>query len=151
MSFKTEFINNKDIPAALEKFWTEYDSNGWCLYHLKYILYKNENEKLFKFNNLMKGFLRGLESIGKKIFGTHGVFGDEPNLICQGVWMMRGTDILPPLKESGAMETYEWIKLDHTKEEDRAIVNKFWSFRKEDVDGDDIEGLGKMRTFKWIK
>lgn len=149
MSFKTEFINNKDIPAALEKFWNDFDSNGWCIYHLKYILYKNENEKLFKFNNLMKGFLRGLESIGKFMFGVHGIFGDEPALDCQGVWMMRGTDVLPQLKESGSFDTYEWVKLDHTKPEDRALVEKFWSLRNEDEDS--IEGTGTMRTFKWIK
>lgn len=148
-AFKTEFINEPDRQLAIENFFKSFDANGWCIFHLKYILYKNENEVLFKFNNLVKGFLRSCETIGKFVFGTHQVFGEEPSLVCEGVWLIQGTDVLDALKESDTFDTYTWTKLDHTKAEDRAKVAQFWNCRKEDEDS--IEGLGRLRTFKWIK
>jgi len=34
-SMKYDFVNEKDKNAALAKFWTVYDPEGWSIWHLK--------------------------------------------------------------------------------------------------------------------
>jgi len=34
-----------------------------------------------------------LDSFRKYVYGTYGVYGDEGNYDCKGVWVWRGTEI----------------------------------------------------------
>lgn len=56
-NFKTYFVNQLDKEARMKHFWDNYDSQGWCLYHLKYIPYPGECEVVYRTSNLLNGFL----------------------------------------------------------------------------------------------
>lgn len=149
MSFKTFFVNETDPEAAMAKFWEDFEPEAWSVYHLKYIVYKNENEVLFRFNNLLRGHMRAWEPYKKYIFGTHNVIGDEPNLDIQAVWLVQGNELIEEFTTNASYDSYEWIKLDHTNEEHKALVKKFWTGLKEE-DVDEVDGK-KLRTFNWVK
>ena len=148
MNFKTYFINEPDHEKALAKFWEEFKEGEWSLWHLKYIKYPGEGEKVYRTNNLLRTFLDRLEQIRKHIFGTHVIIGDEPNLDIEGLWLIRGNELFSQITEIDVYDTYEWIKLDSTNEQHRLLVKDFWSNRK--VDEDKVQGK-TIRTFKWIK
>lgn len=148
MTFKTEFINEPDHEKALANFWSQYKAGEWSLWHLKYIKYPGECEIIYRTNNLLRTFMSRLENVRRYIFGTHFVLGDEPVLFIEGVWLMRGPELLDLIKEIDVWDTYEWIKLDGSLPETQALVKDFWCHRKED----EQQVQGKIiRTFKWIK
>lgn len=148
MSFKTFFINEPNFEKALEGFWNEFKEGEWSLWHLKYLKYPGECEIVYRTNNLLRTFMSRLDNARKYIFGTHFIVGDEPVLFIEGLWLMRGPVLLDCIKEIDVFDTYEWIKLDSTKQETKDLVKEYWTKRKEDED----QILGRtIRTFKWIK
>jgi elongation factor 1-gamma len=148
MTFKTAFVNEKDLDAAMASFWEQFKPTEYTLYHLKYIKYPGECEIVYRTNNLLRGFLSKIEHIRKYLFGTHAIIGDEPSLEIEGVWLIRGTELFDLLKEIDSFDTYEWIKLDPTTEATKALVKEYWCSRAED----ESKWGGKVvRTFKWIK
>jgi len=148
MNFKTFFVNEKDMDAAMAKFWEEYKEGEWSLWHLKYLKYPGECEVVYRTNNLLRTFMSRLENVKKWIFGTQFVLGDEPALEVEGCWLMRGSEIMDPIKEIDVYDTYKWEKLDPTKQADKDLVKDFWTHRKEDEEK--VQGK-TIRTFKWIK
>lgn len=148
MSFKTFFVNETNHEAALSKFWEDFKEGEWSLWHLKYIKYPGEGEKVYRTNNLLRTFLDRLEQVRKNIFGTHFILGDEPSLDIEGVWLVRGPELFKEITEIDVYDTYEWIKLDSTKAEDKDLLKDFWTHRA--VDEEKVQGK-TIRTFKWIK
>lgn len=148
MTFKTFFINEKDHAKALAGFWDQFKEGEWSVYHLKYIKYPGECELVYRTNNLLRVFLSRTDHIRKFMFGTQVIIGDEPTLDIEGVWLIRGPEIFKDLAEIDGYDTYEWNKLDSTKEEHKALVADFWTHRKEDEEK--VQGK-TIRTFKWIK
>lgn len=149
-NFKTFYVNEKDTAKANAELWKQYDPKGWSMYHLKYIKYEGECEEVYKTNNLLGGFLARCVHLGKYLFGTHLIAGDEPNLVIEAVWIVRGTEIFPELKEHDQFDTYEWIKLDSEKEADRKLAEEFLTTRKSDIDVKKVNG-NTVRSFNWIK
>jgi glutathione S-transferase len=148
MNFKTFFVNEKDMDVAMNKFWEEFKDGEWSLWHLKYLKYPGECEVVYRTNNLLRTFMSRLEHVKKWIFGTQFVLGDEPKLEIEGVWLMRGPEIMDPIKEIDVFDTYKWDKLDSKNEQHRALIKDFWTHRKEDEEK--VQGH-TIRTFKWIK
>lgn len=132
----------------MTKFWAEFDPKGWSLWHLKYLKYPGECEEVYRTNNLLGGFLARCQPLGKNIFGVHLIVGDEPNLEIEALWLIRGLELYSDIKEHDQFDTYEWNKLDHTKDEDKALVEDFLRTRVEDEDK--VRGM-TLRTFNWIK
>lgn len=92
--WKREFVNSPDrVKCLAEYFWPKFDAAGWSLWKVHYQKYEGEGEKVYLTSNLKNGFLQRLDHFRKYSFGVHGVYGDEPNLEIQGVWMWRGTEI----------------------------------------------------------
>ncbi len=69
---------------------------------------------------------------------VYGVTGDS---IIQGVFVVRGQEALPAFDVAPDYESYEFTKLDHSKEEDRKYVEDQWTWDKP------IEVKGK--TYEW--
>ena len=62
------------------------------------------------------------------MFGTMGIYGDEPNLHVRGVWMWRGNEECPEeMKQHPSFEFYKKRKLDATKAEDKALIMDYWN------------------------
>jgi elongation factor 1-gamma len=92
-NFKKDFLNTKEKAERLQKFWTEYDPNGYSIWFLHYNKSSDQGKIRFKTLNLKSNFLQKLEQFRRYTFSVHGVYGAEPDLEVEGVWMWRGTDI----------------------------------------------------------
>jgi elongation factor 1-gamma len=136
--FKRFIINSKDKKADLDKFFKEeFERENWSIWHLKYDIYKNEGTKLHVTGNLCSGFLERAEACRKGAFGIHCVIGDEPKLEIEGVWMWRGQDVMPEMKDHPTFEYYHSRKLDLDKAEDVQLIKDFWC---NDI-GDKMNGM----------
>ena len=93
--FKKEFMNSKDRAEVLKGFWSKYDAEGYSLWHVHYQKCGDQGKLLFKTANLKTLFLQKLDKLRKYAFAVHGVYGTEPDLEVEGVWMWRGKDIPP--------------------------------------------------------
>lgn len=78
-----------------------------------------------------------------------GVFGEEPDLNIDGVWLMRGADEIPDgfTKDHTQFEYYKTRKLDpRNNKDDDALIRAFFAGKEETI----IDG--KMcQTLKWFK
>lgn len=59
-SFKKDFLNTKEKASILDKFFKEFDSQGWSLWFLHYDKTKSQGESLFKASNFKSIFLQVL-------------------------------------------------------------------------------------------
>lgn len=135
--FKRFIINSKNKVEDLNKFLTtEFEKENWSIWHLKYEIYKDEGSVIHKTGNLCNGFMERAEACRKDSFGVHCVIGDEPNLEIEGVWMWRGLDVMPSMKDHVSFEYYQAKKLDITKSEDVKIIQDFWC----GAEGDKMNG-----------
>lgn len=76
------------------------------------------------------GFFTRLEASRKYLFGACSVFGVTNDSIVRGAFVVRGQDALPAFDVAPDVESYEFIKLDPTKSEDREFVNDMWAWDK---------------------
>jgi len=91
--FKKEFMNSKDKAEVLKGFWGKYDSEGYSLWYIHYQKCGDQGKMMFKTANLKTLFLQKLDKLRKYAFAVHGVYGTEPDLEVEGIWMWRGKDI----------------------------------------------------------
>ena len=47
------------------------------------------------------------------------------------MWLWRGTEIPEEMKEHQSYESYKFTKLDHNKEEDRKLLEDYWTHIQE--------------------
>ena len=146
--FKTLYVNEPDKQKALDFLWQNWDTNAFSFWKLKYDKLPSEGKVTFLTNNLMNGFLDRADACRKHTLGIQGVYGDEPNLDIKGVWMWRGVEVLPYLKDHPQFEYYECKKLDVNNPEDKALITEYWTKLNQDVDK--VEGL-TVRTCKIFK
>jgi len=133
--FKKDFLNTKDKRGALDRFWANFDANGFSFYFLQYQNLPSEGKVLFKTNNSCSFFLQKLDTFRKWTFSTYGVYGVEGEYVCRGVWMWRGLDIPEEVREHDNFAYMTIKKLDSVK--DRAYIEEYWMNIEEDqtVDG----------------
>jgi elongation factor 1-gamma len=124
--FKRDFLNTPDKKGALERFWANYDANGYSLWFVHYQKLASEGKILFKTCNYYSMFLQKMENFRKYTFSAHGVYGTEGNFEIRGLWMWRGTDIAPQMKEHDAFDYHTFKRLDSSNENDRRIVEDYW-------------------------
>jgi elongation factor 1-gamma len=92
--------------------------------------------------------IRNLDHFRKYAFGVLGLYGDEGDFAIRGTWLWRGTEIPQEWKDHNAYDYTTFKRLDHTKEEDRKLIESSWT-----VVGDSEElYLGKpIWEAKWFK
>jgi len=145
--FKTLFVNAPNKDEAVKFFFDNFDPKGYSIYFVHYIKAEGEGKVFFLTNNLKNGFLQRLDHFRKYAFGVHGVYGEEPNLEIQGVWVWRGEGIPAEIKELDSYEYHNWTKLDPSKEEDRKKVSEYWTHLNEDEIADGV----RVRDAKYFK
>ena len=91
--FKRDFLNATDKRAALDRFWSKFDNNGWSFWFMQYQNLPSEGKVLFKTENSASFFLQKLDTFRKYTFSVYGVYGVEGDYVCRGVFMWRGTEI----------------------------------------------------------
>ena len=126
-----------DYPGALKTFWETFDAAGWSIWRGDY-QYNDELKVLFMTSNLIGGFIQRTDEIRKWLFGTMSIRGDEskPAFKISCYYLIRGQDIQPLIACNDDASCYNWTKIDHTSEADRAAVLKHWSV---DID-EELEG-----------
>lgn len=148
-AFKTYFINEPDRAKAMAHFWEIFEEDKWGVYKVSYIPYKQETESATKMRNLTSGFLKNYQATMKWNFGVHTILEKDGHFMPQGVWLIRGKELIKDYTDNHVFETYEWKKLDHTNEADRELVNVFWNKLRK-VGEDTYEGAD-LNEFYWIK
>ncbi|RKF76999.1 Elongation factor 1-gamma 1 [Golovinomyces cichoracearum] len=124
--WKRQYSNN-ETPQALKWFWENYSADEYSLWKLDY-KYNSELTHVFMSSNLIGGFFARLEASRKYIFGAASVYGEKDNSVIQGAFVIRGQDALPAIDVAPDYESYEFTKLDSTKDEDRKFVNDQWTW-----------------------
>jgi elongation factor 1-gamma len=99
--------------------------------------YNDELTMTFMTSNLIGGFFNRLEASRKYLFGCCSVYGVTNDSVIKGAFLVRGQEAIPAFDVAPDYESYEFTKLDPTKEEDKEFVNDQWSWDKS------IEANGK--------
>ena len=135
--FKRSFLNNKDKADAMKKFWEIYDPEGYSLWWVEYQNLPTECKVLYRTSNSKGMFLQKCDAVRRYAFAVHGVYGVEDDYKIRGCWMFRGKDIPQEMKDNDLFEYLTFKKLDSNKEEDRKLVEEYWTKLNET---DEVEG-----------
>ena len=136
-TFKRAFLNNKDKEDAMNKFWEIYDPEGYSLWWVEYQNLPTECKVLFRTSNSKGMFLQKCDAVRRYAFAVHGVYGVEDDYKIRGCWLFRGKDIPQEMKDNDLFEYLTFKKLDSNKEEDRKLVEEYWTKLDEN---DEVEG-----------
>ncbi|WP_411017653.1 hypothetical protein, partial [Salmonella sp. s51090] len=81
-------------------------------------------------SNLVGGMLQRLDKMRKHAFGNMLIIGENNKNQISGVWLWRGQDRIFDLDENWQVdsESYKWTRLDVTKQSDRDIVTKYFTW-----------------------
>ncbi|KAI0588155.1 EEF1-gamma domain-containing protein [Pyrenophora tritici-repentis] len=138
--WKRKYSNEETREVALPWFWENANFEEYSIYKVDY-RYNDELTLTFMTANLIGGFFTRLEASRKYLFGCCSVYGIANDSIIKGAFVVRGQEALPAFDVAPDVESYEFTKLDPTKEEDREFVNDQWSWDKPLVVGD--------KTYEW--
>lgn len=127
-NWKREYSNEETREVALPYFWNEfYNPEEWSLWKVGY-KYNDELTLTFMSNNLVGGFFTRLTASIKYMFGCMVVYGENNNNGIIGAFVIRGQDYKAAFDVAPDWESYEFTKLDGSKEEDRDFVNNMWAW-----------------------
>merc|ERR1711994_924987 len=108
---KKLFFNKQPYNEKFfDTFWDTFDAEGYSFFLQKYN-YNSENTIYFQAQNLLGGYLQRAESCRK---------------FASGIWLFRGKEYLPEMKNHVSSEYYTWTKLDVTKDEDKALIKTMY-------------------------
>jgi len=126
--WKRTFSNTTKLrEEAMPWFWQHFDAQGYSFWYMKYEKVEGEGVIDFVTSNLLNGFLQRIDnSFRKYSFGAFDVVGENKNYDIQGVWMYRGQEIPQEMKEHPSFEYHTFKKLDHTKSDDKKVIEDYW-------------------------
>ncbi|CAI4045163.1 hypothetical protein N7582_003453 [Saccharomyces uvarum] len=127
--WKRKYSNEDTRPVALPWFWEHYNPEEYSIWKVGY-KYNDELTLTFMSNNLVAGFFNRLSASTKYMFGCLVVYGENNNNGIVGAVLVRGQDFAPAFDVAPDWESYEYSKLDPTKEEDKEFVNNMWAWDK---------------------
>ncbi|KAJ5092336.1 eEF1-gamma domain-containing protein [Penicillium alfredii] len=125
--WKRKYSNDETREDALPWFWQNFKAEEYSLWRVDF-KYNEELKLTFMANNLIGGFHARLEASRKYIFGAQAVYGANYDCVIRGVFLIRGQDHVPAFNVAPDWESYEFTKLDPSKEEDRKYVDDMWAW-----------------------
>ncbi|KAL5360894.1 hypothetical protein BJX96DRAFT_151025 [Aspergillus floccosus] len=125
--WKRQYSNEDTRPVALPWFWQNYKPEEFSLWAVDY-KYDSELKLTFMANNLIGGFHARLEGSRKYLFGAQSVYGTNYDCVIRGVFLVRGQEHVPAFDVAPDWESYDFKKLDPSKEEDRKLVDDMWAW-----------------------
>ncbi|KAK9462201.1 EF1Bgamma1 [Lipomyces oligophaga] len=128
-SWKRTYSNEDTRPVALPWFWDHFDPEEYSLWRVNY-KYNDELTLTFMSSNLIGGFFNRLSASTKYLFGCLLVFGTSNDSVITGAFLVRGQDYKPAFDVAPDWESYEFIKLDPSKAEDKSFVEDMWAWDK---------------------
>lgn len=127
--WKRKYSNEETREVALPWFWDNLNIEEYSLWKVDY-KYNDELALTFMSNNLIGGFFNRLSASIKFMFGAMVVYGENNNNGIMGAIMLRGQDYKKAFNVAPDWESYNFVKLDPSKKEDREYVNDMWAWDK---------------------
>ncbi|KAK9242937.1 EF1Bgamma1 [Lipomyces tetrasporus] len=137
-AWKRQYSNEDTRPVALPWFWENYNPEEYSLWKVKY-KYDDELTLTFMSANLIGGFFNRLSASTKYLFGCLVVYGENNANGVVGAFVVRGQDYVPAFDVAPDWESYDFIKLDASKPEDKEFVEDMWAWDKPLV----VDGVSK--------
>ncbi|EDK45628.1 conserved hypothetical protein [Lodderomyces elongisporus NRRL YB-4239] len=146
--WKRVYSNEETRETAIPWFWkNQYDPEEWSLWKVDY-KYNDELTLTFMSNNLVGGFFNRLSASTKYMFGCMVVYGENNNNGITGAFLVRGQDYVPAFDVAPDWESYEFSKLDGSKEEVQKFVNNMLAWDEPvEVNGEKRE-IADGKVFK---
>jgi len=126
--------SNTDTPEAMKWFWANVNFDEYSLWKVRY-KYNDELTLTFMSSNLIGGFNNRLDASRKYLFGAASVYGESHDSIIEGAFVIRGDDYKAVFDVAPDYESYDFVKLDPKKPEDKEFVEAQWSWDRPIVDG----------------
>jgi hypothetical protein len=95
-----------------------FDKEGFSIWRVDF-KYNEELTQTFMSNNQVGGFFNRLEASRKYLFGSVGVLGKTNDSRISGVFIMRGQKVEGVVDAAPDWESYEYVRLDLEKEDDK--------------------------------
>lgn len=106
-------MNHPDkAGAGWNDFKEQVDLEGFAFWFLHYEKYGSEGQVMYKFSNLLEGFMQRLEGCRKFSFGRFCMLGEEPSLEIMGVLLIRGQVIPQECLDHPQFEYMQARKMD---------------------------------------
>ncbi|KAE8144789.1 hypothetical protein BDV25DRAFT_134356 [Aspergillus avenaceus] len=138
---KRTYSNEDTRPVALPWFWQNFKADEFSLWKVDY-KYDNELKLTFMANNLIGGFHARLEASRRYLFGAQSVYGANYDCVIRGVFLVRGQEFKPAFDVAPDWESYNFEKLDPSKEEDRKYVDDMWAW--------DVPVVANGKELPWV-
>lgn len=107
-AWKKTYSNAATYEAAMEKFWSTFDMDGWSLWHQNYN-YNEDNKRIFMTSNAVGGFQQRTDEVRKWAFGVMDVLGTEETVLeIKGVWLLRGDTVEHLVNANDDANWYTW-------------------------------------------
>nr|CAD7590674.1 unnamed protein product [Timema genevievae] len=128
--------SNEDESKSIPYFWEKFDPQNYSIWFGEY-KYNEELQKVFMSCNLISGMYQRLDKLRKNAFASMCLFGTDNDNTISGIWVWRGQDLVFPLSPDWQIdfESYQWTKLDPTKEQTKELVKQYLSWTGTDKDG----------------
>lgn len=125
--WKRKYSNEETREVALPWFWENFNPDEYSLWKIDY-KYNDELTQTFMSSNLITGFFTRLDASRKYLFGCASVYGKANDSIIQGAFMVRGQEAHPAFDVAPDIDSYDFIKLDPSK--DKEFINDMWAWDK---------------------
>jgi len=128
--FKTMYANEKDKNKCVDYLFSK-ESEPYLKYFsfwsCHYDKLATECKELIKTNNLMSFFFRGMDGTNKDMLAVHGIYGAEKDHDVKGIWMWRGTEYHPKVKDHQTAEYYNYTKMDISTQAAKDKLREYWT------------------------
>lgn len=133
--FKRSY-SNEDESKSIPYFWEKFDSENYSIWLGEY-KYNDELQKVFMSCNLISGMYQRLDKMRKNAFASMCLFGTDNNSSISGIWVWRGQSLAFELCSDWQIdyESYQWTRLDSSKEETKKLVQQYLSWTGADKQG----------------
>ncbi|KAI5957693.1 TEF4 [Candida theae] len=146
--WKRTYSNEETREVAIPWFWkNQYDPEEWSLWKVDY-KYNDELTLTFMSNNLVGGFFNRLSASTKYMFGCMVVYGENNNNGITGAFLVRGQDYVPAFDVAPDWESYEFTKLDASKEEDKKFFDNMLAWDEPVVVNGEKREISDGKVFK---
>ncbi|KAJ9593304.1 hypothetical protein L9F63_015124 [Diploptera punctata] len=128
--------SNEDESKSIPYFWDKFDAENYSIWLGEY-KYNDELQKVFMSCNLISGMYQRLDKMRKNAFASMCLFGTDNDSSISGIWVWRGHGLAFDLCQDWQTdyESYQWTKLDASKEETKNLVHQYLSWSGADKQG----------------
>ena len=125
--FKKEFVEGANKKKEMDKFWKEYDPEGYSIWFIEYNNEQQECVTLFRTVIIKGDILLQLKYFKKYCFGVLGVYGGDGDYKIRGCMVWRGKEIPDEIKEVVCFNKLKLRKLNEKDQGDQQLINDYWT------------------------